>query len=301
MKNFKIAVCISGLIRYWEQTYPLFEYWNKLFDNVDFYFFISTWENPKEFIGLRDENQKYRDLVEKSLDFNLSNHKFITDYSLMSRKDISHLLEEIDTTIPKESQKSIKTFIHMAYGIKNVQELRKKYEQQKGWLKFDGVIQTRNDAFLSKKTLEQYKNLIKYNKFLNDKSIYIPGGCSVQSGEQHLFVNDNLSFGSPAVMNMYGEMFDEIFVKGSIQQKKLHFAPAYYFHYKNISVYDMGITKIIRPAFFKKEENKMWDLQGHPTPEVMTEILETEGVEYFFNELPKVVDSRFDEYWDRIK
>ena len=296
----KIAVCISGLIRYWEQTYPLFEYWNKLFDDVEFYFFISTWENPKEFIGLRDENQEYRDLIEKSLDFNFSNHKFITDYSLMSRKNILHLLDEINTTMSEVTQRSVKTFIHMAYGIKNVQELRKKYEKENGFI-FDGVIQTRNDAFFNKDTLTSYKNLIDYDKFLNNKSIYIPGGCSVQDGEMYLFINDNLSFGSSAVMDTYGEIFNEVFIKKASYQNKLHFAPAYYFYNKNIGVYSMGTIKIIRPSFFLNPKNNMWDLYGHPTPEVMTEILDTHGVEYFYHTPVKLLDDMFDKYWDKIR
>ena len=40
----KIAVCISGLVRYWEETYPLFEHWNNLYDDVEFVFFLATWK-----------------------------------------------------------------------------------------------------------------------------------------------------------------------------------------------------------------------------------------------------------------
>ena len=43
----KIAVCLSGQIRYWDSTYPFFEYWNNLFEDVEFTFFVSTW-NTKD-------------------------------------------------------------------------------------------------------------------------------------------------------------------------------------------------------------------------------------------------------------
>ena len=46
MKKFKIAVCLSGITRYWKTTSKLFEYWNSIYDNVDYYFFISTWGEP---------------------------------------------------------------------------------------------------------------------------------------------------------------------------------------------------------------------------------------------------------------
>ena len=38
----KIAVCISGLMQYWDITHKLFKYWNEIYDDVDFVFFLST-------------------------------------------------------------------------------------------------------------------------------------------------------------------------------------------------------------------------------------------------------------------
>jgi hypothetical protein len=45
----KIAVCISGLMQYWDITHELFKYWNEIYDDVDFVFFLSTWESDINF------------------------------------------------------------------------------------------------------------------------------------------------------------------------------------------------------------------------------------------------------------
>ncbi len=37
----KIAVCISGRMSGFDVTSKLFEHWNSIYDNVEFYFFIS--------------------------------------------------------------------------------------------------------------------------------------------------------------------------------------------------------------------------------------------------------------------
>jgi flavoprotein len=59
----KIAVCISGQARYWETTYKLFEHWNKIYDDVEFVFFLSTW---------------------KDTGFDFSEYKFLQDVEVLS-------------------------------------------------------------------------------------------------------------------------------------------------------------------------------------------------------------------------
>ena len=43
MKN--IAVMISGHPKGFDLTFPYFQHWNKLYDNIKFDFFVSMWEN----------------------------------------------------------------------------------------------------------------------------------------------------------------------------------------------------------------------------------------------------------------
>ena len=58
MKKFKIAVCLSGITRYWKTTSKLFEYWNSIYDNVDYYYstkslFVYEFANEDGDIGNR--------------------------------------------------------------------------------------------------------------------------------------------------------------------------------------------------------------------------------------------------------
>ena len=48
----KIAVCISGLLQYWDLTSQLFRYWNSISDEMNFTFFLSTWEEESKFLSL---------------------------------------------------------------------------------------------------------------------------------------------------------------------------------------------------------------------------------------------------------
>ena len=54
----KIAVCISGLLQCWDVTHQLFKYWNSMYDDVEFTFFISTWEVDSDFASTEKQYQK---------------------------------------------------------------------------------------------------------------------------------------------------------------------------------------------------------------------------------------------------
>ena len=73
----KIAVCLSGQIRYWDSTYPFFEYWNNLFEDVEFTFFVSTWNTKdqwysKDKFQMNHLHNKYKGLVLFDIDDTLT-------------------------------------------------------------------------------------------------------------------------------------------------------------------------------------------------------------------------------------
>jgi hypothetical protein len=171
----RIAVCISGLIRYWEETYPLFEYWNEMFDDVEFTFFLSTWKGDTWY-----DKQKFPSITLDDYDF--SKYKFIEDYSL-------HNQSEVDIR-----EKGLPNGTLRAYLWNKVNVLRKDYEDTNN-IKFDSVMLVRNDMFVNKDILK-YSSLVSNLKEWNDYHfVFTMGGAQIyfeQSENPVLFVgNDN--------------------------------------------------------------------------------------------------------------
>ena len=73
----KIAVCISGRMSGFDVTSKLFEHWNSIYDNVEFYFFISTW---------KDVSSEYSETRGPVEDWDFSKYKFITKTFLRLKK-----------------------------------------------------------------------------------------------------------------------------------------------------------------------------------------------------------------------
>ena len=54
MKN--IAVFINGSSKYLDLTHTLFEHWNKLYDDINFDFYLSTWEDNIDYAFQEEDN-----------------------------------------------------------------------------------------------------------------------------------------------------------------------------------------------------------------------------------------------------
>ena len=66
----KVAVQLSGLSRGFEITSKIFEYWNNIFDDIEFTFFLTTWNNQ----DVWEDKVKNKGGQDK---LNLDNYKFL--------------------------------------------------------------------------------------------------------------------------------------------------------------------------------------------------------------------------------
>jgi len=130
----KIAVCISGLIRFWKVTESLFPRWNDLYDDVEFDFYLSTW---KDGVYVRPDKDFG---VDKNIDYEKCS--FLTDYELIDSKIL-----EFGKYLSGE---------YFVKSINGVFDLLKRQNKQ-----YDLVLWTRNDVIYSKKVLD---SLVKINK-----------------------------------------------------------------------------------------------------------------------------------------
>lgn len=265
----KIAVCISGLIRYWNETYPLFEYWNTLYQNkVEFVFFLSTWIGPKWY-----EKERFGELDLKDHDY--SNYKFITDFSLHTEAEVNF----------PEHMKLPNSFLR-AYAMKQVQTLRKNYEDKNDML-FDSILQIRNDMFINKDILDKCVRIcIKQPYYLQHKVVMTPGGTNIRGSDlQHLAVDDdNFIFSNSKSMNIIMNLFDSLPTQ---RYHSCHHGEAE-FYFKN------GITNLsldIAPVLFREGRLRK---NGRPTPQSMRELLDTKGVKWIYEQNFGILQ---DTYW----
>mgnify|MGYP000857548516 FL=1 len=257
----RIAVCISGLIRYWEETYPLFEYWNEMFDDVEFTFFLSTWEGNTWY-----DKEKFPNITLTDYDF--SKYDFIEDYSL-------HNQSEVD--ISKSS--GLPNGILRAYLWNKVNILRKNYEDTND-VKFDSVMLIRNDMFVNKDILK-YSSLVSNLKQWNDYHfVFTMGGAQTyyeQSKNPVLFIgNDNWYCSSSKTMDLIMNLYDWI-ITDKLTSKSCYKSPAEFFIKNNIHNFTLGSA----PIKLYREEPII--KSGNPTPQVMKKLIDEKGVKWIYD------------------
>jgi hypothetical protein len=264
MKKYKVAVCISGLMRYWKTTSKLFEYWNNLYDDIEFYFFILTWKNDKVFIHKEE-------LGDQEI-FDFSKYKFLTSFRKIDSNKI--LYKQILKKYPKVGPAPFWT-----YGIYKVQELRREYELKNN-MKFDGIIQTRSDVFLMKHDLDIVRLLFVSDSGppIHPKLFFSPAGTSVV--HDRFFMNcDYFGFAHRLAMDKYAEMYNDCYVNEINVAKKVHEIGAQQLIDNKIYNYNLRFKcYIIRPNNIPP-----YGKLGFPTPEQLEYLFQYRGMNFTLN------------------
>ena len=285
----KIAVCISGLSRFWKTTSKIFEYWNKIpqwqklknhrgyyDDNIKFYFFLNTWKDDGVY------QQKDKPLQE------------VHDYSQYS---FLHSWELIDyEKIPEDLIRKWDIRVLWAYAFQEIQRLRRESN-----IDFDAVMQLSSDIFLTRTNLESTVRLINdgvryggrqklnYNS-LGDNLLYSVGGLSANSkkssNDQYQPVNKlalvctKLTVANPYTMDKYSELYKDVFLNNCIENKmkKFHTMQGSYLNFRNVNVSPIPFaTEYIVPVGNEGVSQKIVTVAG------LEYIIEKYGVEYLYS------------------
>jgi len=268
--EMKIAVCISGLLQHWDLTSQLFRYWNSISDEMDFTFFLSTWKEDSEFPstdnqpGAKDKVIRDSKFSEKTFDFLEMKEFLSTD---VIPKDI---MDEHTHTGPFSS-----------YQIYNVQKMRKKYEENADE-KFDVVVQTREDMFIPRKTLDQI--IFWFNsKQIVSGMFFTTSGTKVvvhrgnKRGFSFSVPNDNFSFAHPDAMNEFSQMYNDCYVEKTNGETFGHFMHAQQLMNKGIYNCKIGNeyhTRLIRTGKLQKP--------GFPTDKSLKRLIDEKGVDWIY-------------------
>ena len=242
--KYNIAVTISGLIRGWDTTYKIFQYWNKLYDEIEFTFFLSTWKDVE-------------------IDF--------SQYDLLERYEILEY-DEIPEYIYNKYENSS---LFYAYALYRVHKLRLSYENETN-IKFNAVMQVRNDMFVAKDTFENIRKLLirSPNLRLQSNMFYSISGTESRYGNFYMPF-DNFGFANPKAMDKYSDMYHNIYVDEKIEASGFHFMQAQHLISKNIYNAKMdGSATLIR--FGNKTAPYL-------TFDHVNDILERKGVEYLYD------------------
>ena len=189
----KIALCISGHLRKFEQTFSsLNEFFIKRY-NVDI--FIHTWDK----LGFNCQYKSDLTLdstTSKSAHINnLYNPKKII---IESSSFIEHLKNEANSYAPhlKYCPKHPGHMASMFYKIYACNELRKKYELETG-INYDLVVRCRSDLMI--------QNYIRLpNKYVANK-VWIPKSISSQG-----WYTDQFAIGGPNEMDLYSSAYFDL-------------------------------------------------------------------------------------------
>ena len=248
----KIAVCLSGQIRHWEETYPIFEHWNNLFDDVEFTFFVSTWDSESWV------DSKFGGCIEYE-DIDFTKYDFIKAHSKHDSNNAKLANIHKKPCTP-----------YLSFLLNKVQTLRKNYEIENNF-EFDGVIQTRNDIFVSIQQLNNIrKETITKNDIFKDKVIFTTTSLA-DSDDKLILPNDNFYYGTSKVMDVFAGMYD--YLLNDAFSLHTHYLQAEFFVQKGIGCYKMrGGVFLVRGGVLTKRHR--------PSPEKLRKLLEEKGAKY---------------------
>tara|TARA_Y100000034_G_C6887777_1_gene407829 strand:- start:49 stop:810 length:762 start_codon:yes stop_codon:yes gene_type:complete len=211
----KIAVCISGQLRYWNRgsimfdsenlhnlgleyngetlVYSPFRDWGNSSSELEYVFFLSSWYN--------------NEYTEEDFDF-------LTRYEL------------IDPNIKKFNGNSER----YTYLLQRVTDLRNSYEKENK-IDFYAVINTRPDIVVGHPALEQIERICsrKNHECISQLLVYTKDGISVNVSIDHLnrridnlFTDDTFTMGHPTTMDKFGRLYTYVYIDNKILTRQLH-------------------------------------------------------------------------------
>lgn len=289
--NYKIAVMLSGHPKNLDVTQHLFKHWNNLYDDIHFDFFISIWETI---------NNEYEKVSKTLTEDDLS---WATKVEFIKEDDCPY---DLKSHTPGEHQP------HYTYSFKKVNELRNSYDEE-----YDAILTTRCDIFLFRELIDGLVYELKgkrneedsYNPQLTDRNIFTNDGVRIYThknskGEYHkyLWTQDYFFFGTPKVMDIFSNMFDDMYIHKKYNGSTLmHVFQAEYLYNQNIL--NMGLqfsgqqVLVREPYRFKEQDGDVvqdgnrtikhivhftWH-KKNPTPNQLLNLIDEKGIDWILD------------------
>ena len=283
MKN--IAVMVSGHPKGFDLTHQYFKHWNTLYEDVNFDFFVSVWENDYD-ESIFDWTTKYEFLKESECPYDLSKHT------------------------PLNHQP------HYCYALHRVNKLRNSHDKT-----YNSVIQTRADTIFSRSLLNSLVgNLtntrgglisekdsqgnytgkaiedIRPDPQISNKNILSANGSMIHNAFnvnkglmiQDLWTQDVWFMGTPKVMDIFCNMFNYIYIEKKYQETlMLHIFQAEYLN--KMGIYNSPTRSGNTFTFVREKSRFNFDHRDggypleYPSPDQLKRLIVDKGLDWIYD------------------
>lgn len=263
----KIAIGINGSGKYLEYTSQLYAEYNNLYDDIEFDFYLATWEDELDY----------------------SKYEWITDYVRLKEEDSIHYDIPNTTCIGHQP--------HYMFTSYNLNKLIKKNN-----IKYDAVLQTRSDIILYRPTLDALVSKLR-SGYVTERLMWNSGGVETiiqrvvtdngYEDKTFLWMNDEFLFGHPSSLEIYSTAWNSFFIDSSSYFFKNrenyilnHIWPAEFLIRNKISTSSIPsvLGVLIREPFrFLNDDcSGGWPLK-HPSPIQIEKLLKEKGALWVVN------------------
>ena len=184
-KKIRIAILLGGQLRHWDIVSKMFKLYNNIYTDVQYDFFLSTWDDGFD-----------------EIDYDMNSYTFLTKYEFVQPN-------------PKLNDCSVSSYYYL---LKQVNKLKNDYVTETN-VKYDCIVATRPDIYFDLGLLDSINELIigkKQHNFIPSMGVYTQTGTKpyvkIINGEPEecYYSDDKFIIGSSNSINIYCNLHDTI-------------------------------------------------------------------------------------------
>jgi hypothetical protein len=254
-KKFKIAICISGELRYWAVTKQLYNHFHQYYsDEVDFDFFIVTWTPNEDRISISNSYNRNRPKAhQKPFHGNLiTRDEVVQGLNRLQKFKMLDMNTELRIT---HNQDKFYYLIHRCNLLKSMYEVKNDFV-------YDCVLITRPDIIQTKDTPKALYNFCTNLNYTDPSpSELFIFSTTISTNETKLggiSTMDTAFYGRSATMDTFSTLFKYVFLSDKFNLIPMsHTIPLMWMKYAGLYV---APGRGVKTTVFNKNKGKLkWE------------------------------------------